>query len=203
MSTTTTTMPPEQRVSKVFELLENSGKKEHISGKMTQLDHALHVANLAMREGADEETILAGLLIDISQHDKKQAVQLPTNQAPDFMAVDRYEADDFSPSNYGFSYKTCELATSISLANSYYSTKKFESGDYTGTATMIFDAVPRTLPLPAEILNFEKDPLFKQKVQLAKWDNAATNITGVKPPALGKYRDMAFRNLYMSEQTLY
>ncbi|KAJ2110786.1 hypothetical protein GGI16_000139 [Coemansia sp. S142-1] len=53
MSTSTTTMTPEQRESKLFELLKISGKKEHISGNMTQLDHALRVAYLAKIESAD------------------------------------------------------------------------------------------------------------------------------------------------------
>ncbi|KAJ2082950.1 hypothetical protein GGI16_007283 [Coemansia sp. S142-1] len=64
MSTTITTMTPEQRVSKLFELLEISGKKEHISGNMTQLDHALRVANLAKIDSADEDTTLAELILN-------------------------------------------------------------------------------------------------------------------------------------------
>ncbi|KAJ2259143.1 hypothetical protein GGI01_003761 [Coemansia sp. RSA 376] len=56
---------------------------------------------------------------------------------------------------------------------------------------------------PTEMSEFEKDPLFKQKMQLAVWDIAATKTTGDKPPALDTYRDMAIRNMLMSMRTLY
>ncbi|KAJ2069815.1 hypothetical protein GGI08_000153 [Coemansia sp. S2] len=56
---------------------------------------------------------------------------------------------------------------------------------------------------PTEMREFEQDPLFKQKLQLAVWDVAATKTTRDKPPALDTYRDMATRNLLMSMVTLY
>ncbi|KAJ2031863.1 hypothetical protein GGI03_000747 [Coemansia sp. RSA 2337] len=203
MSTSTTTMTLEQCIYKVLELLENSGKKEHISGKMTQLDHALHVANLAMREGADEETILAGLLIDISQHDKKQAVQLPTDQVSSFIPVDRYEADDFIVRKLGFSNKTCELVESNIKAKRYLSATDPEYNGYGEGAAIMFVTFRNNPLSPSDMRNFEMDPLFQQKVQLTKWDDAAAKVTGVKPPALDTYRDMVIRNLLMSKKTLY
>ncbi|KAJ2862193.1 hypothetical protein GGH94_004424 [Coemansia aciculifera] len=216
-ASTATTMTPEQRVSKVFELLENSGKKEYVGGNMTQLDHALRVAYLAKREGADEETILAGLLLSAPRlsfepaltndssntRDKKQTVHRPTGQVPDFLTIDRYEADDFSVRKLGFSTKTCELVESNVMAKRYLSTIDPGYGDYTGSYTVIFDAVPRSPLSPTEMREFEKDPLFKPKVQLAKWDAAATKTTDIKPPALDTYRDMAIRNILMSMRTLY
>ncbi|KAJ2060892.1 hypothetical protein GGI17_003417 [Coemansia sp. S146] len=59
MSISTTTMTPEQRVSMALKLLESAGKKEYTIGKMSPLDHAFRVAQLAKNDGADEETILA------------------------------------------------------------------------------------------------------------------------------------------------
>ncbi|KAJ2249373.1 hypothetical protein GGI13_004311 [Coemansia sp. RSA 455] len=184
MSTSTSIMTPEQRMSKVFEVLENSGKQEHIGENMTQLDHALRVAYLAKREGADEETILAGLLLS-------------------FMAVDRYESDDFNVRELGFSNKTSELVESNFKAKRYLSAIDPTYRNYGDGAVIMFITL-RDNPLsPGDMRDFEMDPLFQQKVQLTKWDDAAAKVTGVKPPALDTYRDMALRNMLMSKKTLY
>ncbi|KAJ2877257.1 hypothetical protein GGH93_000141 [Coemansia aciculifera] len=222
-------MAPEQRVSKVFKLLENVGKEEHISGKMTQLDHALQAAHFVKKEGADEETILAALMLNIGRIsitidkyddfvigdrveiywngcagntsdtlDNKQTVQYPTGQVPDFIAVDRYEADDFTVRKFGFTKKTSELIESNVLARRYLLTTgyTFQVGPNDGN---VIEIEMKRGPLsPTEIQEFEKDPLFKQKVQLAKWDDAAAKVTEVKPPTLDTYRDMAIKNLLMS-----
>ncbi|KAJ2036531.1 hypothetical protein IW146_007055 [Coemansia sp. RSA 922] len=228
MSTSTTTMTPEQRVSKLFEQLEISGKKEHISGNMTQLDHALRVANLAMIESSDEDTILAALMLNTG------GVTVTIPPYPGIAVGDRVElfwsgydmntsgtigSDDIDNTfvrKLGFSNKTSELVESNILAKRYLGSKTPED---------LRSIIPKNIgiitredlvagvrvripmwggpPSPTEMREFEKDPLFKQKVQLAVWDVAATKTTGDKPPALGTYRDMAIKNLLMSMKTLY
>ncbi|KAJ2065442.1 hypothetical protein GGI17_000255 [Coemansia sp. S146] len=199
-TSTATTMTPEQRVSKVFKLLENVGKEEHISGKMTQLDHALQAAHLAKKE----EIYWNGHAGNTSDTlDKKQTVKCPTGQVPNFLAVDRYEADDFTVRKLGFTKKTFELIESNVLARRYLMTTGYTFQVGANDGNVIEVAMKRDPLSPTEIQEFEKDPLFKQKVQLAKWDDAAAKATGVKPPALDTYRDMAIRNILMSMVTLY
>lgn len=41
---------------------------------------------------------------------------------------------------------------------------------------------------------FEQDPLFKLKVQVRQWDDAA-KVVGLKVPDLESYRDMAVNHL--------
>ncbi|KAJ2813147.1 hypothetical protein FBU31_007481, partial [Coemansia sp. 'formosensis'] len=60
-------MSPEQRVSTVFQLLQDAGKKGYMGGETSLLDHALITAELAKDGGADEETILAALLLNIGR----------------------------------------------------------------------------------------------------------------------------------------
>ncbi|KAJ2250986.1 hypothetical protein GGI13_003948 [Coemansia sp. RSA 455] len=228
MSTSTNTMTPEKRVSKLFELLEISGKKEHVSGNMTQLDHALRVANLAKVEGADEDTILAALMLDT----RGITVTIPSypNMAVGDRvelywngyagntsdAVDDDEVDVIFVRKLGFSNKTSELVESNVLAKRYLGSMPPE-----GLGSIIpknigitqpkdlVAGVRVTIPMwggplsPTEMREFEKDPLFKKKVQLAVWDVAAAKTTGDKPPALDTYRDMAIRNLLMSMVALY
>ncbi|KAJ2037105.1 hypothetical protein IW146_000164 [Coemansia sp. RSA 922] len=228
MSTSTTTMTPEQRVSKLFEILENSDEEEHVSGNMTQLDHALRVANLAMIESSDEDTILAALMLNtggitvtippypgMAVGDRIELVWRGYDKTPS-NAIDSDEVGDIFVRKLGLSNKTSELVESNTLAKRYLGSMTPE-----GLKSIIpkskgiitredLEAPLRvTIPiwggplLPTEMREFEKDPLFKQKVQLAVWDVAATKTTGDKPPALDTYRDMAIRNLLMSMKTLY
>ncbi|KAJ2757203.1 hypothetical protein GGI19_000253 [Coemansia pectinata] len=205
-------MAPEQRVSKVFKLLENVGKEEHISGKMTQLDHALQAAHLAKKEGADEETILAALLYGIghlvpskeqlSDTRDKKLTMLPSYD-PNNLLIGAHEYNfnaEFGGQHLrqlGFSNKTCELVESNVMAKRYLLTIK------SGYALIVDDhpvvvAAHRVSPLSStEMREFEKDPLFKQKVQLAKWDDAAAKVSGVNPPALDTYHEMVIRNMQL------
>ncbi|KAJ2041808.1 hypothetical protein GGH92_000705 [Coemansia sp. RSA 2673] len=205
MSSTTTTMTPEQRVAKVFQLLELSGRKEHISGRMTQLAHSLQVANLAKTEGADEETILAALMLNIGcphllpeqrsdTRDMKLKMPHLVDYVPDFIAVDRYEADDFNERKLGFSNKTCELVESIVLAKRYLSAANPATEiDLFVLHSLLFR---QTIPVGSDRgSGLEYRSLFEQKIQLIKWDDAAAKATGGKPPALDTYRDMIIRNL--------
>ncbi|KAJ2059890.1 hypothetical protein GGI17_004092 [Coemansia sp. S146] len=207
MSTSTAaTMTPEQRVTKAFELLEKSSKKEYVGGEVPQLDHALQVAHLAKNEGADEETILAALFQDIGQliPSMERNILCHYRYDPlDRLIVSARNDSAIVPSSpgaeflrqLGFPKKTCELIESQVLA------KRYPSTNYDGQYDPSFGLggvveIPSRRPLsPTEIEEFEKDPLFKQKVQLTKWDDAASKVTGVKPPALDMYREMAIRNM--------
>ncbi|KAJ2020245.1 hypothetical protein GGI03_000570 [Coemansia sp. RSA 2337] len=228
MSTTTTTMTSEQRMSKLFKLLEISGKKEHISGNMAQLDHALQVANLAKIDSADKNTTLATLMLNtggvmviippypgIAVGDTAQLLcsGYSGNTSDTF---DSDVVDDVIVRKLGFSNKTSELVESNILAKRYLGGMTPE-----GLRSIIpknigiikredlVAGVRVTIPMwggplsPTEMREFEKDLLFKQKMQLAVWDVAATKTTGDKPPALDTYRDMAIRNMLMSMRTLY
>ncbi|KAJ2035961.1 hypothetical protein GGI08_001845 [Coemansia sp. S2] len=189
-------MTPEQRVSAVFKLLE-AGSKKVIDGKQTQLDHTLKVAQLAKNSGADEETILAALLLNISNFTtpEQQSDSLITGRSYDLLEVGgaleydlSMDSGDLYLPQMGVSKKTRELVESQVSAKRYLGAIDPSFGD-NGYVT---------LPLPLfslpERQAFEKDPLFNQKVQLAKWDVAA-KTTDIKPAALNTYREMFIRNM--------
>ncbi|KAJ1913077.1 hypothetical protein GGI09_004916 [Coemansia sp. S100] len=188
-------MTPEQRVSAVFKLLE-AGSKKVIDGKQTQLDHTLKVAQLAKNSGADEETVLAALLLNISNFtpSEQQSDNLNTGRSYDLLEVGgalEYDLSMDSGDLYlrqpGFPNKTRELVESQVSAKRYL-----------GAIDSNFGEGFLILPLPLfslpERQAFEKDPLFRQKVQLAKWDVAA-RTTDIKPAALDTYREMFIRNM--------
>ncbi|KAJ2750822.1 hypothetical protein GGI19_004877 [Coemansia pectinata] len=208
-----TIMTSEQRVSKVFQLLETADKKEHTVGKMLPLDHALRTAQLAKNEGSDEETILAALFLNIG-HFVPPPEQWSDARGPiniSFTVVD--VVGNISAGKYdkvgaeylrqlGFSQKTYELVGSQALAIPFIVDR---IPPYQRTPGTIAVKPPTfTSPLSStEMREFKNDPLFDQKVQLVKWSDAATKTTEVKPPTLDAYRDMAIRNVSMGMRTLY
>ncbi|KAJ2062853.1 hypothetical protein GGI17_002138 [Coemansia sp. S146] len=196
-----TTMSPEQRVNTVFELLETASKKKHVGGKTTELVHALQVTQLAKNDSADEETILAALMVNVGrlipsmeQRSIPRFVYDPTDiltEKPEISNdIDHGRVGGEYLRQFGFSKKTCELIESQVLAKRYLSTidPNFNADGYLILPFPLFT-------LPTERHVFEKDPLFKQKVQLMKWDDAASKAIASNLPALDIYRDMAIRNL--------
>ncbi|KAJ2015944.1 hypothetical protein GGI14_003954 [Coemansia sp. S680] len=172
---------------------------------MTQLDHALRVANLAKVEGADKDTILAALMLDTDgikvtippcgNFEIGDTIQIYWNgydKTPS-NAMDSDEFDNTFVRKLGFFNKTSELVENIGII-----TREDLVAGVEATILMCGDLLS-----PTEMREFEQDPLFKQKLQLAVWDVAATKTTRDKPPALDTYRDMATRNLLMSMVTLY
>ncbi|KAJ1916417.1 hypothetical protein GGI09_001331 [Coemansia sp. S100] len=192
-------MTPEQRVTTVFKLLENGSNKQHIDGKMSQLDQALHVAQLVNKDGAGPETLLAALFQDFGH-----VCPAPEGSAE---ADDGDEDEDAKSTidykmrgaNYlrqlGFPKKTCDLVESDVMGKRYVAVlvPMYEE--------MISSASKELLKLqggpftPTEAQAFEKDPLFKEKVLLVNC-NFAAKVTEDKPPVLETYRGLTISMLY-------
>ncbi|KAJ2066488.1 hypothetical protein GGI08_001844 [Coemansia sp. S2] len=205
-------MTPEQRVSAMFALLANAGKKEYVGGRMLPMDHALRIAKLAKDDGADEETVLAALFFNIGhfvpsveQRDRIHSLGPSTEKlssglrvagisfggSPAENTIDHGKIGAEYLRQLGFPNKTCELVESQSSARSYISTidptfsRNYETQDPLLTYTV------------ASLLNtgkFENGPYFDPKVKLVKWEVAAAKVD-TEPPALDTYRDMAIRNI--------
>ncbi|KAJ2756331.1 hypothetical protein GGI19_000932 [Coemansia pectinata] len=200
-----TTMFLEQRVTTVFELLENAGKKEHIGGKITRLDHALQVAQLAKSEGADEETILAALFYDIGHLclsteqrrdvcDKNFLSYHLTNTTRNTSAIDYGRIGGEYLRQFGFPKKTCELIESDVMARRYILTVDPQRLITPAVVSVVYESY-RAGPLSStEMREFENDPLFKQKVQLRRWSYFVKVVEGYLA-TLDTYRDMAIRNM--------
>ncbi|KAJ1818704.1 hypothetical protein LPJ60_004177 [Coemansia sp. RSA 2675] len=205
MTKPTATMTPEQRVATVFQLLQNASKTSFMGEEITQLEHALQGAQLAKKDGADEATILAILLHDIGHlcpstepctntSSKVWAAFHKTNVTADINEINHARLGAEYLHKLGFSEKTCELIDSHIVAKRYLSAKdpeylaKLSVGS---KQSLKLHGGPFT---PAEMREFEKDPLFKVKVQIRKWEEAA-RVPGVKTPTLDAYCEMAIRNL--------
>ncbi|KAJ2827005.1 hypothetical protein GGI24_002760 [Coemansia furcata] len=191
MSTSATTiMSPEQRVSTVFQLLQDASKKDYIGGKISQLDHALQGAQLAKNLGADEETIMAVLLLDIGRlcpsteqgrnpGDDKMFRYQVRDVVGNTPRSDYYEIGAKYLRELGFSKKTCKLIESRNLAIRDFPVHipSFAVPLIGDTIQVIWRGFPS--PSPADLERFEN----------------ALKIPVLEPAPLDLYREMAIRNL--------
>ncbi|KAJ2750127.1 hypothetical protein GGI19_005286 [Coemansia pectinata] len=197
------TKTPEQRVSMAFYYRQFGGRNDDIYKYRMPQNHALQAAHRAKNEGADEETIVAALLQDIGRFcpppeewsdnpGKTQASYQLYDAATNYTSVDygRLGADYLRMLR--FPTKTCELVESYTMAKRYLMSVDFTYLDYLKeTNSLPLDFHGKQLSSD-EMSEFEKDPLFHQKVQLRKWSSIVES-SGDNPPSFDTYFDMAVR----------
>ncbi|KAJ1913076.1 hypothetical protein GGI09_004917 [Coemansia sp. S100] len=169
------------------------------------MSHALQTAELAKNSGADEETILAALFINvalfsrpISDWTKDEGFELMKYLLIDFNGDEQIRDSGICASKYlqyfGFPKKTCKLVEFNILTKNYIATvdqayvKNLDIGIAQNPAW-------KGGLTDTEKSEFEKDPLFKERVQLVKWDVAAVTKSKDLTPDLDTYRDMVIRNI--------
>ncbi|PIA19034.1 hypothetical protein COEREDRAFT_69732 [Coemansia reversa NRRL 1564] len=202
-------LPPKDAVDSVFQLLQNGSKQVYIGEEISQLEHALQAAFHATQQNADEETVLAALLHDIGQFCPAKELQrmlvedlgnqvFETNKGIDndvsvgVMGHERLGAEYLC--KLGFSKKICELVESHVVAKRYLTAKSPDYYASLSNASKLSLKFQGGICTPAEARVFENDPLFKEKVQLRKWDDAS-KVVGLQTPGLDVYRDMAIQHL--------
>ncbi|KAJ1826593.1 hypothetical protein LPJ56_002101 [Coemansia sp. RSA 2599] len=197
----------------VFGLLERGSSRGYIGEKISQLEHALQAALFATQSKADKETVLAALLHDIGQFcspselnqmlvddldascDAADPECKPSDKKTVSVGVMGHEklGSDYL-GKLGFSKKVCDLVESHVVAKRYLTAVDpdyFASLSNASKRSLKFQGGPFAAD---EVRGFESDPLFKQKVQLRKWDDAS-KIVGLETPGLETYREMAVSHL--------
>ncbi|KAF5362708.1 hypothetical protein D9758_011729 [Tetrapyrgos nigripes] len=206
------TSPHDQIVNGLFKLLVKHGQGDYIGESISQLDHSLQAADLATIANAADTTVAAALLHDCGQiippvvinrqlkiHPEKDSedqnveyMLLPSGQS-----VGRHGHDTIGAaylSSPGFPLITCQLVHDHVIAKRYLTA--VEKGYYdalseASKASLKFQGGPFT---PDEIISFEKDPLFSEKVAMRRFDDAA-KMVGKKVPGLEAYRTVLIRVL--------
>ncbi|KAJ2039366.1 hypothetical protein GGI01_001645 [Coemansia sp. RSA 376] len=201
MTTSTTTTTPEQRVTTLFKLLENGSNKQHIDGKMSQLDQALHVTQLVGKDGADPETLLAALFQDVGHVCPAPEGSAEADDEDEDKDEDAKSTIDYRMrgANYlrqlGFPKKTCDLVESDVMGKRYVAALVPMYEELISSASKELLKLQGGPFTPTEAQAFEKDPLFKEKVLLVNC-NFAAKVTEDKPPALETYRGLTTSMLY-------
>ncbi|CAO3589834.1 unnamed protein product [Absidia cylindrospora] len=200
----------DQIVDTIFKVLIDGSKQDYIGERISQLEHCLQAASQALDAGADEETILAALLHDIGQFttspDQKQMIcDASALNELDPGAVDGTKQISVGVTGHerigavylrqlGFSEKVATLVESHVPVKRYLTAKYpeyYESLSGASKLSLKYQGGPFT---QEQVDNFEKDPLYKIKVQIRQWDDAA-KVVDLKVPDLEYYRPMAIKHL--------
>jgi 2-amino-1-hydroxyethylphosphonate dioxygenase (glycine-forming) len=163
----------DQVAKEIFGLYERFGGEDYIGEPVSQLEHMSQSAQLAMREGYDDEVILAAFFHDIGHI----CVSNDPSLTMGGFGIKRHEqvGADFLRSK-GFPEKVAQLVENHVQAKRYLTFK------YPGYYYALSEASKKTLEFQGgkmtedESESFEKDPLFKQSIRMRQWDEMAKEI---------------------------
>ncbi len=162
----------ESPFNQIIELLESGGNHDYIGEPVCQLEHALQCAQLAVDAGADDQTVLAALL-----HDIGHLCASGDNATMGEYGIDQHEKVGAQfVRDHGLPEKVAQLI------EGHVQAKRYLTAKYPEYYQKLSDASKQTLeyqggPMsPEEALEFEKDPLFEQKLQMRYWDEQAKKV---------------------------
>ncbi|KAE9396262.1 hypothetical protein BT96DRAFT_941792 [Gymnopus androsaceus JB14] len=204
----------QDRIDILFDILTQHGQGDYIGEPIPQIEHCLQAANCAREAGASDATVLAALLHDCGQilpqtildaqirksgyssekDDIKvgQDMLLPTGES-----VGRHGHDLIGGTylaSLGFPPQVCELVRDHVVAKRYLTAVEegyYEALSETSKQSLAMQGGPFS---PSEVEQFKKDPLFQEKIQMRKFDDAA-KVIGAQVPSLDSYKALAQRLL--------
>ncbi len=177
-------------VEEIFRLYDVHGMAEYIGEPVSQVEHMCQAAQLAEKEGHDEEVVLAAFF-----HDFGHICATGSAAQMDGYGTRNHEkigADYLRRA--GFSEKTAQLVESHVQAKRYLT---FKHPDY---FNLLSEASRRTLEFQGGRMNekeasaFEQDPLFALYLRMRNWDERAKEES-MPLPDLDKYKKMALNHL--------
>ena len=178
-------------LNEVFSLYEKFGDADYIGEPVSQLEHMSQAAQLAMKEGFDDEVILAAFFHDIG-HLLEHV--MPAGQMDGFGVVDHEKLGAEYLRQKGFSEKVSKLVASHVQAKRYLTYK------FPGYFDQLSVASKRTLEFQGGVMNeeqaneFENDELHPLYIQLRKWDEMA-KLEHMPLPSLDHYGELMTRHL--------
>ncbi|KAF9173636.1 hypothetical protein BGX21_009802 [Mortierella sp. AD011] len=196
----------QQTVESIFAVLEEGSKKEYLGEDISQLEHSLQAAQQARDSQADDETVIAALLHDIGQFCDGQTAMNIMAEASDLndkaastnTVKVGVKGHEYIGGQYlrklGFSEKVAQLVEAHVVAKRYLTAtdKAYYDGlSSASKASLKYQGGPFS---EDQVKEFERDPLFKEKVQLRLWDDKA-KVVGLDLPGLESYKDMTIRHL--------
>ncbi|MBL7767983.1 MAG: HD domain-containing protein [Flavipsychrobacter sp.] len=171
---------PQELTNQIFSLYEQFGAEEYAGEKVSQLEHMVQAAQLAMEEGYDDEVVLAAFLHDVGHllpvHDVSE-----TMDGYGVMDHEKVGADWLL--SLGMGERMCKLIAS------HVNAKRYLTWKYPSYYEQLSDASKKTLEYQggrmeeAEAKAFEADPLFDLYIRMRTWDEAA-KIEGKPLPEL-------------------
>ncbi len=181
----------EATVNNIFDLYDKHGAEEYAGEKVSQLEHMVQAAQLAIEGGFDDEVVLAAFLHDVGH-------LLPIHNATESMdgygMMDHEKVGADYLRQQGFSERMCKLIAS------HVNAKRYLTWKYPEYYHQLSDASKKTLEYQggrmeeAEAKAFEADPLFDLYIKMRRWDEAA-KVEHQPLPDIGLFKQKALEHL--------
>ena len=174
-----------------MDLYEKYGGENYSGERVTQLEHMVQAAQLAAEQGYDEEVILAAFLHDVG-HISEAATD--DNEMDGYGIKDHEAIGAAFLADKGFSPRISKLVASHVAAKRYLTRRDPVYHD------QLSEASKRTLEFQGGRMSdeeadaFEQDPLFREIVQMRRWDEQA-KIEHKPLPDLSEYKSMIIDHL--------
>ncbi len=167
------TTTQEKVVEEVFSLYNQYGSADYIGEPVSQLEHMSQSAELALREGADDEVILAAFFHDIGH---LCVARTPENDMAGLGTV-RHEkiGADFLRQK-GFPEKVARLVENHVQAKRYLTYRYPQYYNSLSSASKLTLEHQGGRMEENEAVAFEADSLFEASIQIRKWDEQAKRI---------------------------
>ena len=160
-------------IDEIFELYKKFGDADYIGEPVSQLEHMSQSAQLAMKEGYDDEVILAAFFHDIGH------ICVMNNEANSMngFGIKSHEkiGGDYLREK-GFPERVARLVENHVQAKRYLTFK------YPEYYQQLSEASRKTLEFQGGVMTtleadaFEKDPLFQISIRMRQWDELAKEI---------------------------
>jgi phosphonate degradation associated HDIG domain protein len=187
---------PQELTNQIFSLYEQFGAEEYAGEKVSQLEHMVQAAQLAMEEGYDDEVVLAAFLHDVGH-------LLPVHDVSETM--DGYGVMDHEKVGaewllgLGMGERMCKLIAS------HVNAKRYLTWKYPSYYEQLSEASKKTLEYQggrmeeAEAKAFESDPLFDLYIRMRTWDEAA-KIEGKPLPEMDELKQKLTKYIISRQQ---
>ncbi|HEY4966290.1 MAG TPA: HDIG domain-containing metalloprotein [Puia sp.] len=181
----------------IIHLYTIHGHEEYSGEKVSQLEHMVQAAQLARSQGFDDEVVLAAFLHDIGHIAEKLS---ESNAMGAYGIKDHETLGAEFLSERGFSDRLIRLVASHVVAKRYLTRR--EDGYYdklseASKKTLEYQGGPLT---DAEADTMEKDPLFKEIIQMRRWDEEA-KLEHQPIPSLEIFKKLIFLHLVSQPET--
>jgi phosphonate degradation associated HDIG domain protein len=175
----------------LFSLYAKYGHSDYIGEPVSQIEHMCQAAQLAMEEGADDETILAAFFHDVGHLCEHI---MPVEKMDNVGIVDHESIGQNYLLQLGFSPKIGKLVAGHVQAKRYLTWKHPEYLQKLSPASLETLKHQGGVMTNDEAIAFENDPLFIQHIQMRKWDDQAKQV-GLPLTDLEFFKHMALRHL--------
>jgi phosphonate degradation associated HDIG domain protein len=170
-------------VETILALFRQRGDTAYYGEPVSQTEHALQAADLAVREGAPDALVVAALLHDIGHllHDLGEGIADQGVDACHEEAGERWLSARFGP----------EVTEPVRL---HVAAKRYLCATDPEYAAILSPASTLSLKLQggpmsaSECAEFEQNPHYRAAVRLRRWDDTA-KVRDLAVPGLEAYRD--------------